>query len=109
MPDQNRRTILSRQHAFGRGYGFRQRRQRVLHGCSIEPRCLQCAITSDQHDPSANNPCTRTTFRAFGAGCAVAARARAESPTGSRHAHERAAIYQIAAPNFILVFHQVSP
>src|ERR1700731_3121889 len=31
------------------------------------------AMTSDQHDPSANSPCTRTTFRALGAGCAAAA------------------------------------
>src|SRR5271165_312390 len=31
------------------------------------------AITSAQHDPSANSPCTMTTFRAFGAGCASAA------------------------------------
>src|SRR5499427_4638800 len=32
------------------------------------------AITSDQHDPSAKSPCTRTTFRTFGTGCAWAAR-----------------------------------
>src|SRR5258705_7755392 len=32
-------------------------------------------IPSDPPDPSANSPCTRTTFRAFGADCAAAARA----------------------------------
>src|ERR1700726_4537977 len=41
MPDQDRRTILPREHALGRGYRFRQRCQWVLHGCGIEPRCLQ--------------------------------------------------------------------
>src|SRR6266478_4949533 len=41
MSDQNRRTILPRQHALGRGYRFRQRCQGVLHGRGIEPRCLQ--------------------------------------------------------------------
>jgi len=34
------------------------------------------AITSDQHDPSANRPCTRTTFRTCGIGCALAVRRR---------------------------------
>jgi len=33
MPNQDRRTILPRQHALGRGYRFRQRRKRILHGC----------------------------------------------------------------------------
>jgi hypothetical protein len=41
MPNQDRRTILSRQHALGRDYRFRQRCQWVLDGCGIEPRCLQ--------------------------------------------------------------------
>jgi hypothetical protein len=41
MSDQNRRTILARQHALGRSYRFRQRRQGVLHRRGVEPRCLQ--------------------------------------------------------------------
>ena len=41
MPDQNRRAILPRQHALGRGDRFRQRRQWVLHGRGIKPRRLQ--------------------------------------------------------------------
>src|SRR5439155_6881557 len=39
---------------------------------ALSPAACNRAITSDQHDPSANSPCTRTTFRAFGAGCAAA-------------------------------------
>ena len=41
MPDQNRRTILPREHALGRGYRFGQRCQRVLHRGDIEACCLQ--------------------------------------------------------------------
>src|ERR1700716_3483239 len=40
---------------------------------ALSPAACNRAITSDQDDPSANSPCTRTTFRAFGAGCAAAA------------------------------------
>src|ERR1700756_1495894 len=39
---------------------------------ALSPAACNRAITSDQLDPSANSPCTRTTFRA-GAGCATAA------------------------------------
>src|SRR5258705_6330508 len=37
------------------------------------PFCWSLAMTSDQHDPSAKSPCTRTTFPALGGGCAAAA------------------------------------
>src|SRR5580704_6977715 len=40
---------------------------------ALSPAACNRAITSDQDDPSANSPCTRTTLRAFGAGCAAAA------------------------------------
>src|SRR5580658_7265054 len=40
---------------------------------TFSPFACNRAITSDQDDPSANNPCTRTTFLAVGAGCAAAA------------------------------------
>src|SRR5260370_24336344 len=40
---------------------------------ALSPAACNRAITSDQHEPSANSPCTRTTFRAFGADCAAAA------------------------------------
>src|SRR5438874_2039313 len=39
---------------------------------TLRPAACKRAITSDQDDPSANNPCTRTTFRAIGAGGAAA-------------------------------------
>src|SRR5258705_11624410 len=37
------------------------------------PAACNRAIPSDQDDPLANSPCTRTTFLAVGAGCAAAA------------------------------------
>src|SRR5580692_10030745 len=40
---------------------------------ALSPAACNRAITSDQDDPSANSPCTRTTFLAVGAGCAAAA------------------------------------
>src|SRR6266436_166547 len=40
---------------------------------ALSPAACNRAITSDQDDPSANSPCTRTTLRAFVGGCAVAA------------------------------------
>src|ERR1700756_1990398 len=40
---------------------------------TLSPAACNRAITSDQDDPSANSPCTRTTLRAFGAGAATAA------------------------------------
>src|SRR5260221_5924495 len=40
---------------------------------ALSPAACNRAITSDQDDPSANSPCTRTTLRALGAGCAAAA------------------------------------
>ena len=40
---------------------------------ALSPAACNRAITSDQDDPSANSPCTRTTLRAFGAGCAATA------------------------------------
>src|SRR5258705_4138561 len=39
---------------------------------ALSPAACNRAITSDHDDPSANSPCTRTTLRAFGAGCAAA-------------------------------------
>jgi hypothetical protein len=41
MANQHGRTILSRQHALGRGDRFWKRCQRVLHDCGIESRHLQ--------------------------------------------------------------------
>src|SRR6202043_449159 len=40
---------------------------------TLSPGACNRAIPSDQDDPSANSPCTRTTFLAVGAGCAAAA------------------------------------
>src|ERR1700739_4613732 len=40
---------------------------------ALSPAACNRAITSDQDDPSANSPCTRTTFLAVGAGWAAAA------------------------------------
>ena len=40
---------------------------------ALSPAACNRAITSVQHDPSAKSPCTRTTLRAFGAGCAAGA------------------------------------
>src|SRR5487761_1989030 len=45
---------------------------------ALRPAVCNRAITSDQHDPSANKPCTRTTLRAF-AGAGVAATPRTET------------------------------
>ena len=74
MADQYGRTLLHGERALRRCHGFRERRQRVLHGSDIEPLRLQfLGITSDQHEPSAKSPWTRTMLRAFGAGCAAAA------------------------------------
>src|ERR1700758_2175422 len=40
---------------------------------ALSPAACNRAITSDQDDPSANSPCTRTMFLAIGAGWAAAA------------------------------------
>src|SRR6201988_4480868 len=40
---------------------------------TLSPAACNRAITSDQDDPSANSPCTKTTFLAVAAGCAAAA------------------------------------
>ena len=45
MPDQNRRTILSRQHPLGRSDRFRKGRQRVLHGRHVKA----CRLQSGNH------------------------------------------------------------
>src|SRR5262249_6068011 len=45
---------------------------------TLSPAACNRGITSDQHDPSAKRPCTRTTFLALGAGCARAAPTRSE-------------------------------
>src|SRR5947209_14459862 len=39
---------------------------------TLRPVACKRAITSDQDDPSANNPCTRTTYSAYGASDAAA-------------------------------------
>src|ERR1700726_3996776 len=44
---------------------------------ALSPAACNRAITSDQHDPSANNPCTRTTLRAL-VGAEFAAMPRVE-------------------------------
>src|SRR3981081_4067585 len=44
---------------------------------ALSPAACNRAITSDQHEPSANNPCTSTTLRAF-AGVEFAAMPRVE-------------------------------
>src|ERR1700730_15592345 len=44
---------------------------------TLSPAVCNRAITSDQQEPSANSPCTRTTLRAFG-GVAFAAMPRVE-------------------------------
>ena len=77
MADQNRRTILPRQHP--RGRLKRPLPADVVRGfctaVALRSRCAPAidAITSDQDDPSANRPCTSTTLRALGEGCAAAA------------------------------------
>src|SRR6202040_4310828 len=40
---------------------------------SLSPAACKRGITSARDDPSVNSPCTRTTLRAFGRGCAAAA------------------------------------
>ena len=45
---------------------------------ALSPAACNRAITSDQHDPSANSPCTRTTLRAE-IGAEVAAMPRLET------------------------------
>jgi hypothetical protein len=40
---------------------------------ALSPAACNLAITSVQQDPSAKSPWTRTTLRAFGAGCAARA------------------------------------
>src|SRR5215208_5798991 len=45
---------------------------------ALRPAACNRAITSVQHDPSANSPCTRTTLRAF-VGVTLAAMPRVES------------------------------
>ena len=78
MPNQDRRTILPRQHALGRGYRLGQRGQGILHGGDVQsPAACKRGITSDQEEPSANSPCTSTTLRAFSA-VAFAAMPRVE-------------------------------
>src|SRR5260370_6238122 len=44
---------------------------------ALSPAACNRAITSDQHEPSANSPCTSTTLRAF-AGVEFAAMPRVE-------------------------------
>src|ERR1700689_3399806 len=44
---------------------------------ALSPAACNRAITSDQHDPSAKSPCTRTTLRAL-VGVAVAAMPRVD-------------------------------
>jgi hypothetical protein len=44
---------------------------------ALSPAACNRAITSDQHEPSANSPCTSTTLRAFG-GVVFAAMPRVE-------------------------------
>src|ERR1700679_4213259 len=72
MPNQDRRTILPRQHALCRCYRFRQRCRGFCTAVTLRPAACSRAITSDQDDPSANSPCTRTTLRAASAGGAAA-------------------------------------
>jgi hypothetical protein len=42
----------------------------------LTPFCWRRAITFDQQEPSANSPCTKTTFLAFGDVWALATRLR---------------------------------
>src|SRR6185312_6429127 len=45
---------------------------------TLRPAACNLGITSDQHDPSAKRPCTKTTLFALGADCAKAVRVRSE-------------------------------
>ena len=76
---------------------------------ALSPAACKRAITSDHDDPSANSPCTRTTMRAFGAGCAAAALPRKSACRPCSHAHEGASIHWIPRPKIVLASHGSSP
>ena len=51
------------QHGPRRGDRLGQRSQEICTAVALRPAACSRAITSHQRDPSANNPCTRTTLR----------------------------------------------
>src|SRR5258707_4439566 len=64
---------------------------------ALSPAACNRAITSDQHEPSANSPCTSTTFRAF-AGAEFAAMPRVETSEAAapvKRAAEKARLFII--------------
>jgi hypothetical protein len=74
VSDEHRRAGLRRDRAPRRIRCLLQRGQRVLHAVQLTPFCCRRAMTFDQQEPSANSPCTKTTFFVFGGVCAIAVR-----------------------------------
>src|SRR6202007_79553 len=67
---------------------------------TLRPAACNRAITSDQQEPSANSPCTRTTLRAF-AGPAFAAVPRveiSEAAAPASRAVEKVRLFIIMVP-----------
>jgi hypothetical protein len=65
VPDQNRRSFLALKHALSRADASDSVVSGFCTAVALSPAACNRASTSDQQDPSANNPCTRTTLRAF--------------------------------------------
>lgn len=72
MANQDRGAVLPGEHPLCRGDRCAEATASgsVVKGfctaVALRPAACNRAITSDQHDPSANSPCTRTTFLAMG-------------------------------------------
>src|SRR5258707_12477608 len=111
MPNEDRRTILSRQHALGRGYRFRQRCQWVLHGCGIEPRCLQSCNPLGPACPVGEQPVHKDNVSGLWRGLHSGGVALEKSAcrTRSHHVHECASIHWIPWTKIVLAVHGSSP
>src|SRR6516162_7951148 len=74
---------------------------------TLSPAACNRGITSDQHDPSAKRPCTRTTFFALGTACAWADPIRSKLAAAATVVFKKARqsiglLLPYAAPRFAL-------
>jgi hypothetical protein len=77
---------------------------------ALSPAACNRAITSDQHDPSANSPCTSTTLRAFVAFAAMPRGEINEAAAPATMAAEKARLFinMICLPSSQAVFDRIS-
>src|SRR5471032_2610433 len=102
MADQDDGTVLLLDHSFRGRCIVVERLERILHRHHVQAFRRRMGITLSQLDPSANAPCTSTTFLPFRSSGADAALAGVNAESDSRPPSKSVAARHFLSSVFIM-------